>query len=132
MNPQAEPLGRAPVPWQYCWAMFGSGLAAEPRVRLADKGTTVKATKLAAFITLFWLLLVGLVIAEVGTVPSSTAGWCLLISFGPVGYLLASAIGEFGMAVLTQRLGFGPVGRVALLLLILFPILVLAVYLTNR
>ena len=52
---------------------------------------------------------------------------------GPIGYLLASALGETGMqrlAALAERFRLGPSGRIALLLLILVPVFALFAYLT--
>jgi hypothetical protein len=95
----------------------------------------VNGIRKAALIGAFWLFLVGLVIAEIGKLPSSGIGWGLLILLGPVGYLVSGAFGEFGMerlSAFSKRFGFGPLGRIALLLLILVPILALSVYLTNR
>ena len=89
--------------------------------------------RLLALVIGFWLLMAGLFVAGTGAIPSTAGGWVLLILFGPVGYMVASALGEAGMerlSSLAKHLGLGRTGRIALLLFVLVPALALLAYLT--
>jgi hypothetical protein len=75
-------------------------------------------------------LLIGLVIAEVG-VPSTTLGWCLLVAFGPIGFVLANGLSEWGMGRLeakAPRSKLGPFARFTLLLVLALLITALGLY----
>jgi len=81
------------------------------------------------------LVLAGVVIAELGYAPSTPAGWGLLILLGIPAYLVANALGELGMKAVGAtgaRLRLGRLGRIALLVVFVFPLILVSAYFANR